>query len=211
MFREVSPGPRRTTRLPLAATWATEATLLPSPPQPKCSLCSPISRGGYWTVLFGGISVSDYSEPSGGWRWVTGEPWSYTNWSANQPDNFGQTEESLQLFNHSGAWNDGTGADLVAGYVVEYESYPYLFHSDFNGDGKTDLVLQNQSGNQIAIWNLNGLTVNGGALVSAVPDASYHVVATADFNGDGHPDFALQNQTTGQVILWYMNGTTLMG
>ncbi len=26
-------------------------------------------------------------EPYGGWQWLTGEPWSYTNWAERQPDN----------------------------------------------------------------------------------------------------------------------------
>src|SRR5438034_10728326 len=34
-------------------------------------------------------SAPDYLEPRGGWRWVTGEPWSYTAWEAGEPNNYG--------------------------------------------------------------------------------------------------------------------------
>jgi hypothetical protein len=32
-------------------------------------------------------TAPDYSEPSGGCRWVTGEPWGYTDWFPGEPNN----------------------------------------------------------------------------------------------------------------------------
>ena len=43
--------------------------------------------------------------------------------------------------------------------------------ADYNADGKPDLVIQDSATRKIAIWNLNGLTLNGGAYVSAIPAA----------------------------------------
>jgi hypothetical protein len=37
--------------------------------------------GGYQDPLAQG-----YSEPSGGWRWVTGEPWAFAPWVGSEPD-----------------------------------------------------------------------------------------------------------------------------
>lgn len=162
-------------------------------------------------VVLGGYqdrTAPDYSEPAGGWRWVTGEPWNYTDWSPGEPNNSNGNEDFLH-FLANGHWNDFPGAG-PQGYVCEYESYPPLFHYDFDGDGKADLVLQNQNTNQVAVWNMNGLTVSGGTLVASVPLAGYQVVGTADFNGDGHPDLLFQNQTTGQAVLWYMNGVNFL-
>jgi len=171
-----------------------------------------IPSGANNTAYLGGFqdwTAPGYSEPGGGWRWVTGEPWIYTNWSPGEPNNANNHEDYLHFLTN-GQWNDfsGYGPDK---YLVEYESYPYLFHYDFDGDGKADLVFQSQSTSQIAIWNMNGRTVNGGAVVASIPNYTYRVVATADFNGDGHPDLVLQDTITGQVVLWYMNGTTLLG
>lgn len=166
----------------------------------------------YYAFQLGGyqdFSAPDYSEPAGGWRWVTGEPWDYTDWYPGEPTNSNGTEHYLGFFGIAGHWNDG--ANGQGGYVIEYESYPYLFHDDFDGDGKADLVFQNQATNQVALWNMNGQTVNGGALLADVPAAGYQVVGTADFNGDGHPDLLFQNQTTGQLALWYMNGAVRTG
>ena len=82
---------------------------------------------------------------------------------------------------------------------------------EFNGDGFTDLVFQNQTTNQIAVWFMNGAQYQGGVLLSATPVAGWKAVGTGDFNADGFTDIVFQNQTTGQIALWYMNRTTYAG
>jgi hypothetical protein len=82
---------------------------------------------------------------------------------------------------------------------------------DFNGDGKSDLVFQNQTTHQIAVWFMNGYLYQGGVLLPVSPLPGWNVVGTGDFNADGLTDLVFQNQTTGQIALWYMNGTTYVG
>ncbi|MCW3098268.1 MAG: hypothetical protein JWL77_3886 [Chthonomonadaceae bacterium] len=79
---------------------------------------------------------------------------------------------------------------------------------DFNGDGKSDLVFQNQTTNQVAIWFMNNYVYVGGVLMPFTPPTGWTVVGAGDFNADGFPDIAFQNQTTGQIALWYMNNST---
>lgn len=45
--------------------------------------------GGPWLGGYQDTSAPDYSEPRGGWRWVTGEAWSFTNWGGGEPNNYG--------------------------------------------------------------------------------------------------------------------------
>ncbi|WP_428490228.1 beta strand repeat-containing protein [Rhodopila sp.] len=77
---------------------------------------------------------------------------------------------------------------------------------DFSGDGKSDIVLQNQDGS-VAIWNMNGTTVASDGVVvttgtnAANPGPSWRVVGTGDFYGDGKGDVLLQNQD-GSVAIW---------
>jgi len=72
----------------------------------------------------GGYQYDRLAEPAGHWTWVTGEPWSYTNWGTGQPDNaWGGSEDYLHFFGYhtlmSPMWNDlGSGA-WPLGYVVE--------------------------------------------------------------------------------------------
>lgn len=79
----------------------------------------------------GGFQVVDAIEPDGGWEWVTGEPFIYTNWSINQPDNAaGGFEHWLHFYNSTGdapspEWNDlSRGVIATNSYIVEYIPEP---------------------------------------------------------------------------------------
>ena len=69
----------------------------------------------------GGSQPPGSAEPDGGWEWVNGEPFSYTNWRAGEPSNGGGFEDGLLFDPSSGTWNDGGRGFTQAGYVVEYE------------------------------------------------------------------------------------------
>jgi hypothetical protein len=83
---------------------------------------------------------------------------------------------------------------------------------DFNGDGRSDILWQNDSG-EVAVWELSGPNVIGGAslgggnLVHPGPDR--HVIGTGDFNGDGHSDILWQNES-GEIAIWELNGTSVI-
>jgi WD40 repeat protein len=79
---------------------------------------------------------------------------------------------------------------------------------DFYGDGRTDILWQNDDGT-VAIWNLNGTQFVGGGLV-ADPGPAWHVKATGDFNNDAHTDIVLQKDD-GTVVVWNMDGTAFIG
>ena len=90
------------------------------------------SLGGCTCVWLGGyqnLTSPSYSEPGGGWEWVTGEPWSYTHWSGGEPNNAGggTTENYLTSWfspdTTNMTWNDhypnGSGR-----YIVEWDANP---------------------------------------------------------------------------------------
>jgi hypothetical protein len=78
-----------------------------------------------------------YSEPAGGYAWVTGEPWSYGNFAPGEPNNscYGAPEDYLCLWSPNSSrealWNDlpndpsvlpnqaGVQHWVVASYIVE--------------------------------------------------------------------------------------------
>jgi hypothetical protein len=80
--------------------------------------------------LLGAIQPAGSPEPGGGWQWVTGEAFSFTNWIGGEPNNAGGNENAIHLRNSSGQWNDiyGPGSTYgfgtsVHGYLIEY-SFP---------------------------------------------------------------------------------------
>jgi len=47
--------------------------------------------------------------------WVSGEPISYTNWNAGEPNNGGAGEDYAEMFGSNGLWNDAVLAGVTAG------------------------------------------------------------------------------------------------
>ena len=92
----------------------------------------------YWLGGYQDLSDPSYSEPDGGWKWITGELWAYTNWQPGlEPnDNYydpvtGQYygEHHLEFndrpsYGTKGLWNDFTGDRDVRQYFVEWNENP---------------------------------------------------------------------------------------
>jgi len=79
------------------------------------------TAGNYWTGGYQDYTAADYSEPSGGWRWTTGQPFTFTNWNGAEPNNIEAAEGNI-LLHSSGKWNDAIGVEARGGYVVEYDT-----------------------------------------------------------------------------------------
>jgi hypothetical protein len=118
-------------------------------------LLAPYRPGGTLTttlyVWIGAFQPNGSPEPSGGWRWVTSEPFAFRNWAVGEPnDASGGAENVVQMYNYPvptssgiiypiGTWNDTHssqpfGSLLNHGYVVEYDSV------DSDNDGVNDDV-----------------------------------------------------------------------
>ncbi|WP_223426024.1 hypothetical protein [Tateyamaria pelophila] len=79
---------------------------------------------------FGLIQDPDGSEPSGGWGWVTGEEFDYTNWARGEPNNVVNGAEDFGQFGTPeftrpvGTWNDivSDNGEPIA-FVVEVDEW----------------------------------------------------------------------------------------
>jgi hypothetical protein len=77
---------------------------------------------GFW---LGGFQPGG-PEPDGGWEWVTGEPFHYTNWAGGEPNDAGG-EDRLHFDTFGtggGTWNDlsdGVFPENVDGFVIEFD------------------------------------------------------------------------------------------
>ena len=94
--------------------------------------------------------------------------------------------------------------------AVPDSSWNVVAVSDFNGDGKSDILWRNTGGSLIE-WTMSGSQITSSQIVTsqgnpAVPDSSWSVVGEADFNGDGKSDILWRN-TSGSLIEWTMSGS----
>ena len=85
-----------------------------------------------WIGGYQDVSAPDYVEPDGGWRWVTGEPWCYTNWSDGVPFD-ASGDENFLAYGCSlcgpEVWSDYARfiytTEFAQGYVIEFETGPW--------------------------------------------------------------------------------------
>ena len=81
-------------------------------------------------VWIGGEQSPSGSEPGGGWGWVTGEAFSYTNWGVNpaSPDNFQGNQECLVMWGPSAGYTSpGQWDDLQCIYA---SGFPHICEYD---------------------------------------------------------------------------------
>ena len=88
---------------------------------------------------------------------------------------------------------------------------PLKWSSDFDGDGKNDILVQDSVLGIVEAWFLDNGIVKGTRILSDSLDTNWTLAGRGDFNGDNKPDLVWQHKTDGTVTLWYMDGTTRIG
>lgn len=83
------------------------------------TLLEDASLGVYW------LGATD-EEWEGGWQWITGEPFEWTDWYSGQPDNYTGSSEGAENYLQTGrsygySWNDCNGTDEPTGFILEIE------------------------------------------------------------------------------------------
>jgi hypothetical protein len=92
---------------------------------------SEIGTSGYGFWL-GGYQDPGVYPAAEGWKWVTGEPWNYTNWGPGEPnDSYGPASEQhldIQGFPDSGVgtWNDEDYLPNIRGYIIECAPWMHI-------------------------------------------------------------------------------------
>ena len=80
--------------------------------------------------------------------------------------------------------------------------------SDFNADGKFDLLWQNHSNGQLIAWHMNGASVlSSRFLTPSAVSPDWKLRGSGDLNADGKPDLVWQNTVTGEIAYYLMDGT----
>jgi hypothetical protein len=104
-------------------------------------------------------------------------------------------------------------ARMIGGDYVSPQTVPAGWQvvgiDDFNADGKSDIIIQNQTTGQLTLWAMDGLTrIDEVSLLAT--NTPWRVGATGDFNGDGQADIIWQHPSTGQLYVWLMDGPNMI-
>ena len=121
---------------------------------------------GPWIGAYQRNSSSAFSEPTGGWGWITGEPFNFTQWRSGEPNNDQGIEDSAHLIKYTAnsnvvEWNDLPNAVspiAITGFVVEASPRSELtahrpffedFNSGFDQTWTADIGAQHATGTYI--------------------------------------------------------------
>lgn len=178
-----------------------------------------------WLGLYQDPFAPNYSEPDGGWGWVTGEPYVFTSWAINQPNDFSSANVASMF--DGGAWVDlpewTTSPDS---YIIEYEPSSPALHCDpanaHSGGGSVTLANSTSSGPgllhleasdgptaQFAYFLVSqvvidpGLSVGNGQLCLGAPIGRYSSVTGGALVSLGQFD--------GQGVFQNLSGTSTVG
>lgn len=171
-----------------------------------------------WTMN-GSQIVASNTITQGGARAAPASDWSV----ASVEDFTGDGRSDILWRNTSGQLDLWTmdGAQIVASNIVTQggapaapgKSWMFVDAADFNGDGRTEALWRNSSG-QLDLWTMDGARIVasnsitiGGSL--AAPGADWSVVGVDDFTGDGKADVLWRN-ADGHLDLWTMNGAQIV-
>jgi VCBS repeat-containing protein len=144
-------------------------------------LSSVFPAQGTWLGGYQDLTAADYSEPSGGWRWITGEPWNFTVWStpANggndvEPNNAGP-EHVLAIEGGS----IGGRTALTWNDFPQNTSLPYLVEFASGTGG----VLGNDTDADLDVLTASLVTGPTNGMLALAPDGTFSYTPNAGFVG----------------------------
>ena len=149
-------------------------------------------------------------QANGGFAWNANATYALDNsWHVAAIGDFnGDGQSDVLLVNSNGSltdWLGQSGGTFFSNHAAASYALPsgwsVVGSGDFNGDGRSDLLLRNTNGT-ITEWlgqANGGFTWNANATYAL--DPSWHVAGIGDFNGDGHSDVLLVNDN-GSVTDW---------
>jgi hypothetical protein len=154
-----------------------------------------------------------------GWSWI--QPANTPGWSVvaardfngdGKPDLVWQNDTTRQVT----VWYmGGPEGNMVTGWnwiqATNIPGWKIVGAEDFSGDGRPDLLWQNDATRQVSVWYMEDNTRTGWEWIQQTSVPGWQLVGAGDFNGNGRPDLLWQNDATRQATVWYMTYTSAAG
>jgi hypothetical protein len=170
------------------------------------------STGQVYTWLMNGTIIIGQGSP---WTLGPGSPWAI----AGVGDFNGDGKSDILLHDSSSGqvyvWLMSGAAIIDQGSVWILgagSTWQIAGVGDFNGDGKSDILLHDSSSGQVYVWLMSGAAIiDQGSVWTLGASSTWQIAGVGDFNGDGKSDILLHDSSSGQVYVWLMNGAAIIG
>ncbi len=175
-----------------------------------------------WIGGYQDPTLPQYREPDGGWAWVTGEPWSYTNWALGEPNDWNAEDQGKQsnYLMHDGRWDD---APLRGGnhdeFIVEFPGpfFASLSTADDTYTSPANQPIEIAAGRGVLV-NDRELPTNSSATLVAGPlhgaldlaaDGSFRYVPESGYRGRDRFTYKVVGPSgeTNSATVWLNTGT----
>ncbi|HVE70690.1 MAG TPA: FG-GAP-like repeat-containing protein [Thermoanaerobaculia bacterium] len=81
--------------------------------------------------------------------------------------------------------------------------------SDFDGDGKSDVLWYHRISGETYLWTMDAYTSVAVSPVGVMPNLNWKIAGLGDFNADAKTDVLWRHAGTGENRLWLMNGPSI--
>jgi uncharacterized protein YbdZ (MbtH family) len=148
-------------------------------------------------TFFSNQQVANYALPAG---WQVASSGDYNG--DGRVDVLLRNSSSGTITEWLGQANGGFNWNSAATYGLD-SSWHVAASGDFNGDGRTDVLLVNDNGS-VTDWlgQADGTFFSNHVNASYALPAGWQVATTGDFNGDGVDDVLLRNSSSGTITEW---------
>jgi hypothetical protein len=183
-----------------------------------CVYTNPAGQAGWYYSTATSLAQENWTTP----QLISGSlgPFSSCNdGNSSQFDGFYPSMMSLNApqghIHNTGSIYFLNGCEAGSGRLFDYRTFTIAgTHApisltdshDFNGDGMSDILWRDTSGN-VGMWLMNGSAVAQPGVIGNVA-ANWSIVGQRDFNGDGNADI-LWRDSAGDLGMWLMNGNSI--
>jgi len=167
---------------------------------PDCAMTQGLDGNLYGSTYFGGA----YGEGTLFQLTPAGTLTTLYNFFGNVDG--GNPNSTLIQANDGSFYGGGSngGADRAGNIYHLVTGLPYV-PGDFNQDSYPDILLQNVSTGELALWYLTNGYPNVLASVTPIQDPYWKAIAVTALQGDQHPDVLFYNPSTGRMAFWFMD------
>lgn len=93
-------------------------------------------------------------------------------------------------------WNDD--GEIIELHTTSAAGFTVIGTGDFDGDGKSDIILRNNTTGDAQVWRMTGTTMAGSPVDISAP-AGFTLLGAEDVDKNGYSDLLWQDSTTGAV------------